>query len=175
MASRNWILPIEDKILSIDKWLSYIAAAFGALIMIIATVDVISAKIFSVSVPGGKQLIEEFNVIIVFLAIPYVAIERGHIRISLFDRFLSDKVTKILTLFGHALGACVISFCTWRAWVLLADSITQHSYKYGIIDFPLWPFQTVVLLGFGLLAISFIFLFIKGLMTFGKKSASPPS
>jgi TRAP-type C4-dicarboxylate transport system permease small subunit len=175
MTSKNWLLPVEDKITSIDKWLSYIAAVFGALIMIIATVDVITAKIFSVSVPGGKQMIEEFNVIIVFLAIPFVAVERGHINISLFDRFLSDIVAKILKLFSHALGACVTGFCTWRAWVLLADSIAQHTYKYGAIDFPLWPFQLVVLVGFGLLAVSFIILFIKTLMAPEKKSASPPS
>jgi TRAP-type C4-dicarboxylate transport system permease small subunit len=172
MASNNWILPVEDKILSIDKYLSYIAAVFGALIMIIATVDVITAKIFSVSVPSGKQLIEEFNVIIVFLAIPYVAIERGHINITLFDRWMSHKFARIVKLFGHTLGALVSGFCTWRSWILVADSFAQHSYKYGAIDFPLWPFQLVVLLGFALLTISFIVLFIKELVISQK---IPPS
>ena len=172
MASKNWILPVEDKILSIDKYLSYIAAIFGALIMLIATVDVITAKIFSVSVPAGKQMIEEFNVIIVFLAIPYVAIERGHINIALFDRWMSKSFARIMKLFGHALGVLVSGFCTWRSWILVADSFAQRSYKYGAIDFPLWPFQMVVLLGFALLTISFIVLFIKEL-TISQKS--PPS
>jgi TRAP-type C4-dicarboxylate transport system permease small subunit len=173
MASKNWILPVEDKILSIDKWLSYIAAVFGALIMLIATVDVITAKIFSVSVPAGKQLIEEFNVIIVFLAIPFVAIERGHINIALFDRWMSKTFARIMKLFGNALGALVSGFCTWRSWILVADSFAQRSYKYGAIDFPLWPFQLVVLLGFALLTISFIVLFIKELLI--SQKMPPPS
>lgn len=171
MKSNNWMLPVETGITSVNKWLSIGAAVFGALIMVIATVDVITAKVFDTSVPNGKQFIEEFNVLLIFLAIAYVTHARGHIRISILDRWVSAGVGHALRLFGHVVGALCIGFCTWRAIALLQDSFAKHAYKHGVLDFPLWPFQTVVLLGFTLLTITFIMLFIKEITASGKGQA----
>lgn len=164
MKSKNRMLPIETGITSVNKWCSFIAAIFGALIMAIATIDVITAKLFAMSVPGGKHLIEEFNVILVFLAVAYVAHERGHIRINILERWMSDRLASAFKLLGHLIGALAIGFCTWRAVAMLLESFAQHSYKYAAIDFPLWPFQMVVVLGCALLTITFIMLFIKEIM-----------
>jgi len=163
MKSKNWMLPAETGITSVNKWLSFVAAFFGALIMIIATADVITAKFFATSVPGGKHLIEEFNAVVVFLALAYVTQERGHIRITLLEQRMPARVAHVFRLLGHALGALIVGFCTWRAWVLVLDSFAQHSYKYGAIDFPLWPFQMMVVLGCALFTITFIMLFIREL------------
>jgi TRAP-type C4-dicarboxylate transport system permease small subunit len=161
MKSKNGMIPAETGITSVNKWLSFVAAFFGALIMIIATVDVITAKFFATSVPGGKHLIEEFNAVVVFLALAYVTQERGHIRITLFEQRMPARLA--FRLVGHALGALIVGFCTWRAVALVLDSIAQHSYKYGAIDFPLWPFQAVVVLGCALMTITFILFFIREL------------
>jgi TRAP-type C4-dicarboxylate transport system permease small subunit len=163
MKSKNGMIPAETGITSVNKWLSFVAAFFGALIMIIATVDVITAKFFATSVPGGKHLIEEFNAVVVFLALAYVTQERGHIRITLFEQRMPARVAHAFRLVGHALGALIVGFCTWRAVALVLDSIAQHSYKYGAIDFPLWPFQAVVVLGCALMTITFILFFIREL------------
>jgi TRAP-type C4-dicarboxylate transport system permease small subunit len=161
LKSKNLLPSVETGVTSVNKWLSIGAAVFGALIMIIATVDVISAKVFKTSVPNGKQFIEEFNVLLTFLAIAYVTHERGHIRITILEQWLSARVGHICRLFGHVVGALCIGFCTWRAVALLQDSFAKHAYKHGVLDFPLWPFQMVVLLGFALLTITFIMLFVK--------------
>jgi TRAP-type C4-dicarboxylate transport system permease small subunit len=165
MKSKNWLLPVETGITSLNKWLSIGAAIFGGLIMIIATVDVITAKVFDTSVPSGKQLIEEFNVLLVFLAIAYVTHARGHIRITLLERWMSAGVARAFRLFGHVVGALCIGFCAWRAVALLSESLAQHAQKYGAINFPLWPFQTALLLGLALLSITFIMLFVKEIKT----------
>jgi TRAP-type C4-dicarboxylate transport system permease small subunit len=164
MKSKNLMQPIETGITSLNKWLSIVAAVFCALIMIIATIDVITAKVFSTSVPGAQGLIEEFNVVAVFLTIAYVAHERGHVRITLFERWMSDKLILAFKLLGYIIGTCICSFCCWRAWTLLLESIEQHTQKYGAIDFPVWPFQITVVLGFALLAITFLLLFVKEML-----------
>ena len=71
------------------KWLVYIAAISAAFIMTIAVIDVISSKAFDWSIPSSIDFIGELNVLLVFLAIAYTAQERGHIRITILDRFMS--------------------------------------------------------------------------------------
>jgi TRAP-type C4-dicarboxylate transport system permease small subunit len=161
MKRKNWLKPVENGITSLNKWCSFLAAFFVALIMVIATIDVITVKLFSFSVPAGKNFIAEFNALIVFMAISYVAIERGHIRITIIENRVSAGIAHAFKLLGHALGALTIGFCTWRAMILVLDSYNRHIYKYGALDYPLWPFQLVSVVGFALLAITFIMLFIK--------------
>lgn len=161
MKNKSWMLPVGTGITSVNKWLSIGAAIFGGLIMIIATVDVITAKFFDTSVPSGKQFIEEFNVLLVFLAIAYVTHERGHIRITLLERWMSARLAHAFRLFGYVVAALCIGFCAWRAAALLLETLAQHAQKYGAINFPLWPFQMVLLLGLALLTLTFIMLFVK--------------
>jgi TRAP-type C4-dicarboxylate transport system permease small subunit len=160
MKSKNWILPFETGVTSVNKRLSIGSTIFVGLIMIIATVDVITAKLFGVSVPSGKQLIEEFNVLLVFLAIAYVTHERGHIRLTILERWMSNRLAHTFRLLWYVIGALVTGFCTWRAVALVLDSFTHHAQKFGAMYFA-WPFQAVTVLGFALLTITFIMLFVK--------------
>ena len=169
MKVRNWLLSADSVVTRITKWLSFIAAACVGFIMALAVVDVLSSKFFHQPLPGAVQFIAELNVLLIFLAIAYVAQERGHIRITILERFMSAGQIYASKLFGYVMGILVIGFCSWRTVALVQYAIVGRIYKAGTVDFPIWPSNMAVLLGFTFLTITFIFLLGRAIIA-GAKS-----
>ena len=136
------------------------AASAGAM-MVIAFVDVIGSKFFSWSLKGAAEFIEELNVLLVFLAIGYVELERGHIRISVLEHIPFKGLSNVMKLFRYLVGILVIGILSWRTFVFAQKMFATGVAKNSPIDFPIWPSAMVVFLGFSFLTIAFILLFIK--------------
>jgi TRAP-type C4-dicarboxylate transport system permease small subunit len=124
--------------------------------VLLAVTDVIGYKLFSHGIPGASDLIEEFNVILVSMAIAYVQLERGHIRITVLEKFMSAGLSYGMRLAGYIIGILVCGLLSWRALILLQNMIENAVRKVGAIYFPLWPFSLALFLGFSFLTIAFI-------------------
>jgi TRAP-type C4-dicarboxylate transport system permease small subunit len=157
------LIPFEDVVSKIAKWLSIIAAAIGFIIMIIAVVDIIMSKLFGVSFPSGVEMIEELNVFLVFWGISYVEIDRGHIRVTLLLPFMAKRLATSLDISGYAIGIIVIGFLTWRALILTQNAFIDGMTKLGRIHFPLWPSCLAVFIGFVLLELVYIIKIAKSI------------
>ena len=169
MNIRHRLISFDAGTTRVIKWLSYIAAGCAGVTMLIAVADVISTKLLRYSIPSSVEFIEELMVLMVFLSIAYVAQERGHIRVTILERFMPGSLRFAFELFGHLVGIMVIGFLSWRSFVLLRYAIVTKLVKDGTIKFPLWPSDLAVFIGFTCLTIAFILLFAKTIVAETKK------
>ena len=161
MRDRNLLVSTEAAITKIIRFFVILSAASVGAMMVFAVVDVVGSKFFNWALKGAAEFIEELNVLLVFLAIGYVELERGHIRIAVFEKFLFKGVIHILNLFRYLIGMLVIGILSWRTLIFGQKMLAAGVAKNSPIDFPIWPSAMVVFLGFAFLTSAFILLFVK--------------
>ena len=161
MNDGNRLLSIELWITTVVKYFSYVAVVCAAFTMIIAVADVIGVKIFKWAIPSSVEYIEELMVLIVFLCIAYVELERGHIRVTIMERFMPGVLRHIFKLFGYLVGTLIIGFMSWRGFELVRYSFDMGLVKTGTVRFPLWPSHLAVFIGLTSLTIVYILLLCK--------------
>jgi len=144
----------------ICRCLVYISAGCLFIGMVLNTIDVVAAKWLGWSIPGALDITEELMVYITILPIAYLAIERGHINITLIQDHVSFKSRKALAIFGYAIGVLVTAFLTWRVFSRLQAAFQTGELKKGI-DLPTWPANVAVVLGFGFLFLLYLLLLLK--------------
>ena len=148
----------------IIKYSAVVSAVAAAVILLMSVIDVIGSKFFGWGLPGAFELTEELNLVLVFMAVAYVQLDRGHMRVNLLETYIPAGLKHALALAGQVIGTVVCGFFSWRALVLLQDMIVSSEYRYGRINFPLWPFGLIYLFGFTLLTVAFILSFGKGIV-----------
>lgn len=142
---------------SFARWFSYLAGLALAIITIVCFIDVIGSKFFGKAIPSQTELVANLNVVIVFLAVFYVQMDRGNVSIELLQDRFPRPLKLAVRLFGSILGVGVSHFCAYRGWFYLADFWTTHKSASGVWHFPIWPFQAVLVFGFFCLGVAFMF------------------
>ena len=156
---------IFEALLKVTKWSVIVALLCAAFILVVSVIDVIGSKFFNWGIPGAVAFIEELNLVMIFMAVAYVQLSRGHISVNVFAKRLSSRTNHALKLAGYILGMFASGLVSWRAVVLTQTMIELSSTKAGLVKFILWPFPLAIVVGFGLLALAFLITFIKGIAT----------
>lgn len=159
-----------DVITKITKWFSFGAAACLGLAMAIGVIDVVGTKLFSKPLIAMKEVTEELNVGLVFLAISFVALERGHLRITLLESVISARLRFIFRLLGYVVGILILGVLSWRGFIQLKTQVVENVHKFGQVSIPVWPGGLAVLLGFVFFLIALILLLAAELIGNPKKS-----
>lgn len=146
----------------ISLWLAILGAVCLAAMMVINVIDIVASKWFEWSIPGALDISEELMVFLTILPIAYIALERGHIVISVVEERLSRKKRFALLVLKYALGTLVMGFFTWRTFTHFQNTIVVGQLKEGI-DLPIWPANLAVVLGFGVLTLAWMLLLVKTL------------
>jgi TRAP-type C4-dicarboxylate transport system permease small subunit len=123
----------------------------------IAVVDVIAVKFFGWSMKGAVELLEEMMVVLLMLPAGYVALERGHISMTLFEERAGRVGRFLLLLLQYLIGVTVAGFFTWRGFVQLQYSIASGQVR-GVLNTPVWPAYTALVIGFGFLTLVWVCL-----------------
>ena len=160
---RNFILRAFDVATKITRWLAILAAVCMAILMIVNFTDIIGTKFFLRSVPGALDMSEELMVFLTLLPIAYIALERGHIRITLLEEHLPSAVRSVLQIVQYVIAMLIIGFMTWRVFVQFQKTIEVVQLKEGI-DLPIWPANLAVVIAFGFLALVWMLLLAKTLV-----------
>jgi TRAP-type C4-dicarboxylate transport system permease small subunit len=160
---RNFVLQAFDLVTKITKWLVIIAAVAIGVLMVVNFFDIIGTKFFGMSIPGALDISEELMVLVTLLPIAYIALERGHIRITLLEEHLPSVVRFALEVLQYAIAALITGFITLRAFSQLQKTIEVMELKAGI-DLPVWPANVVVVASFGFLTVVWLLLLTKRLV-----------
>jgi TRAP-type C4-dicarboxylate transport system permease small subunit len=156
MQVKGKLLIVDASLTKVISWFVIIAEVSAAIMMLILVADAISAKLFDAPIPSAAELVTEMNVILVFGAVAFVVLERGHIRIDALDPHLSKLTNYILRLVSHILSILVCGFMSWRTFFLVQEMMETKICNAGLIQFPFWPFAVAVFLGFIFFTIAFI-------------------
>ncbi|UCH07815.1 MAG: hypothetical protein JSV55_02155, partial [Deltaproteobacteria bacterium] len=82
---RDFVLQAFDVVTKVTRWLAILGAVSLAVLMVVNFIDIIGTKFFLRSVPGALDISEELMVLLTLFPIAFVALERGHIRITLLE------------------------------------------------------------------------------------------
>jgi TRAP-type C4-dicarboxylate transport system permease small subunit len=129
------------------------AAASIFVLMVLATIQVVSRKLFNLPIPGYIDFAEQSIAIFAFMGAAYCQRLGGHVRMELFlDKmrrgralWLAEGVTTLAALFIIVV-LTIYSFSHFqRAWTI-GDSTID-------INLPVWPSKLLVSLALGFLAV----------------------
>ena len=154
---KDLIVKADAMIVRLTRWLKNVAAFSLAVLMFLNFLDVVGTKFFLKSIPGALNISEELMVFLTILPIAYVAVERGHIRITLLEDLLSSRVKCILNIIQYLIAALITGFLTVQVTTQLHKVIELKQVKMGI-DLPVWPANLAVVVSFGFLTLVWLLL-----------------
>jgi TRAP-type C4-dicarboxylate transport system permease small subunit len=157
---RAFAFNMIDMATKVTRWLTILAAVCIGLLMVINFFDIIGSKFFLKSVPGALDISEELMVCLTLLPIAYVALERGHIRITLLEERMPPVMRYIVGIAQYLIAALITGFITARVFVQFQKTVRIMQLKEGI-DLPIWPGNLAVVISFGVLTIVWILLLAK--------------
>lgn len=151
---------ILDIAVKVTRWLTIIAAVCIAFLMFINFFDIIGSKFFLKSVPGALDISEELMVCLTLLPISYIALERGHIRITLLEERLPVMVQFFLRIFQYLVATLITGFVTARVFVQFLKTL-RNMQLMGGIDLPVWPGNLTLTISLAILTLVWALLLVK--------------
>ena len=112
------------------------AALLAAALMV--TVDVLSRKIFSVTMSGSDEYSGYVFSATTTWAYSYCLLHRSNVRIDALYNYLPRKVTAILDVVGLLLLFYFMSIMTYYAMVSFVDSWVNNSVSITTLGTPQW-------------------------------------
>ena len=114
--------------------------------------NAIGRKLF-VPFPGTVESVESLLVVSVYFGVALVALEGGHVNVTIGSDRLPPGARHLLDALANVLAALIFGFLAAGAADEAARSIALLEYRLGVYRFPLWPFKTLYATGLVLLTI----------------------
>lgn len=160
---RDFVLQAFDVVTKITRWLAILGAVSIGVLMIVNFIDIIGTKFFLRSVPGALDISEELMVLLTLFPIAFVALERGHIRITLLEGRMTPAVRFVFQIIQYVIATLITGFITWRVSVQFHKTLEFMQLKEGL-DLPIWPANLVTVISFGFLTLVWMLLLAKTLV-----------
>ena len=119
--------------------LTLVTAAFMLGIAAVTFVDVTGRYVFNSPVRGGVEIIEFLLGFLIFSALPLVTVKRAHIRVELFDGFMSTgfrNIREVVVLFANSF---MLLFITERMWTTAVEMAQDQEISLHL-QLPTAPF-----------------------------------
>lgn len=153
---------INKVVINTMKFISYLSMISLLIIALLASTDVFASKLFRSGIANATELITYLNIPVVFLSIAYVQLDRGHTYIDLFFLHFPKIIQKIIRTIGNLLGITISLFIGWRAIILTLNKMSNGTKGSGAASsFSIWPFVSIIAIGFILLALAFVWSIVK--------------
>lgn len=128
-----------------------IVASFATLVLMVALcVDVVSRLTVNRSLPGMIELSETCLVFIVFCGMAYACLQRTHISVDILSYAVSPRIRLGMRVI---VGFLTTIFLAWAVYATGSRSISSFltgEYKFGLLEWPVWPSRWAITAGFTL-------------------------
>ncbi|MFH1596884.1 MAG: TRAP transporter small permease [Pseudomonadota bacterium] len=124
--------------------------------MFLGTGDVVGTQFAGWPIPGAKELTESTMVLIVFGALTYAQIRRGHIRVELVYTNMRPQIQAAMDIITTVAALVFFSLLLWQGIGEAVQSWRIQEADVGLIRFPLYPARTVLVLGTALLVVQLV-------------------
>jgi len=152
----------DRKIHLLEKALYPIARAINGAgtvvlgVMVLLTVaDVLLRLFLDRPIRGAFEIVEFLMVMVVFSAMAYTGLLRGHIVIQILSSRLPERPRAILDSIADLIS---IGFCCLLIWqgIAQAQMTRLHNDISGVLSIPVSPFYYVLVLGMALMGLVFL-------------------
>lgn len=141
--------------------LGCLSGGFLVLLMAITVVDVFGRYILNAPLLGAYELSETSIGIVVAVALPLVALNDGHIRLTLFDGLMGRAVKRVRDAVSALLFAAASAILAWRMFAELQNAAALGR-TTDLLGIPRAPILGVISLMFALsAAIGILNIFIR--------------
>jgi TRAP-type C4-dicarboxylate transport system permease small subunit len=121
--------------------------------MFLGTADVVGTQFLGWPIPGAVELTESTMVLIVFGALAFVQIRRGHIRVELVYSHMGPRVRSAMDALADLAAMVFFGLLLWQAIGEAMLSLRIREATLGLIRFPLYPARWTIVVGTGLLIV----------------------
>ncbi|MCL4442426.1 MAG: TRAP transporter small permease [Firmicutes bacterium] len=147
---------IEDKCFSAGLAIAFLMTIFISL-------DAASRYLLDRPISGGFEITEEYLMpALFFLAVSAVYKMGGHVRVTMFIRYIPSFLMRPLQVIMDLLGIAFSVLVAYGAAVTTAKAVQFQEYSISILAYPLAPAYAMALIGFGLLSIRLIISLFTG-------------
>jgi len=161
----KWAETVDRIVFKFMYGVSVLAGVALIITALLCTVDSLSAKIFSFSIPNGTDLVTYLNIPIVFLAMGFIQVERGNTVVDLVSGKFPVPVQKAVQIFGYMLGAFISIFLAVCEFHLMMTKLTTGARSSAAGNaFAVWPFALAIAIGYLLVGIAFIWCIFRVLL-----------
>ena len=136
----------------LSRLLGYMSAVMLGLLMMITVVDVICRYIFNAPLTGATEISELLMVLVVFLSLAWVSVERSHIRVDLLVNMWPRKVQLVVEVVTLLLSLSAYLIITWQS----AQESMDVKETTSLLRVPEAPFHWVMTLGLAMLCLAII-------------------
>ena len=119
---------------------------------IIEFLNAIGRKLF-IPFPCALEAVESLLVTSVYFGVSIVAMEGGHVNVTIVTRKLPVWVQHLLDAIANLLGTLTFGYLMTGAWGEAFKAISILEMRIGVYRFPLWPFKTLYAVGMTFLTI----------------------
>lgn len=117
-------------------------------LMVLLVVSHISGRfLFNKPIPGTIELVEMAIVVVVFFALAYTEVRKGHVQIELLVSRLPAGARRILATVMYFFGAAFFIIVAWRVALLMWSYLFPSIRTSDILDIPFAPFIFVIAIG----------------------------
>lgn len=132
------------------------------IVAVLCTLDSLSSKFLSVSIPSGTDWVTFLNIPVVFLAMGYIQVERGNTVVDILSSKFPKKMDKTVKVCAYIVSVLLCVFLGKCGFSIMMDKIAQHTMSSGQMSaFPVWPFALIVAVGYSLAAFAFFWCIIR--------------
>jgi TRAP-type C4-dicarboxylate transport system permease small subunit len=140
----------------IERAETYILVLVLGIMVVFAFLQVVLRNIFNEGILWGDIFLRHLVLWVGFLGASLATREKKHINIDLFSRFLSEKGKLIGRLFTNLLSVFICYLLADASWTFVQDEQMMGTVIFA--DIPAWYFQTIIPIGFFLMAFRFLTL-----------------
>lgn len=124
--------------------------------MFLGTIEVVGTQMLKTPVPGALELTESTMVLIVFGALAYAQIRRGHIRVELIYTNMGPRVQAAMDVFANLAAMVFFGLLLWQSYHEAVYSLQIGEATVGLIRFPLFPARLILSVGTALLLLQLV-------------------
>jgi TRAP-type mannitol/chloroaromatic compound transport system permease small subunit len=131
-------------------WAVRIAGAMMLAAAILVSVDVLLRKFATLTVGGADELSGYAFVVGTSWALAFTLLRRANVRVDALYARLPERLAAMLDLLSLLSLLVFVGYLTWRASLVLQDSLLFSARATTPLATPLWIPQSLWLVGFGL-------------------------
>ena len=146
---------IETVVGWLSTTLAMLAAACGAFVMMLISLDVFNRVVTGRSIRGAFEAVELLLVLIVFLGIAYAERSGAHVRVRLLTTKLAPTFAEVTRLFGNLVALGIVAWMAYESGFAAQRSVATGEFRMGLVAFPIWPGRIAVAIGLTLLTVEF--------------------
>lgn len=145
----------------VSKWLVYLGACLLIVIMLVAFIDVVIAKLFGSSIQYATEIITYFDVPLAYLGVGYTLLIGQMTSVDILFGKFSKGVQRALNMIYDVIGIAVCAFLGKLAFDNMLGFMASHTLSNPKGGFVLWPFAGLESLSWFVLMIAFAFCFMR--------------